>query len=81
MGLIKIQTLKIIFLAYVGTVFKQSTKKSKVLKDLKKSGVSGFSFWAVEPSRKDGKRLRKPHSSGQLISGVLFPWVKIDRLN
>ena len=38
------------------SLFKQLTKKPpKVFKDLKFSGVFGFSFSAVEPTRKGGK--------------------------
>ena len=42
-----------IFLAYLGTLFENLTKKSQSFQDWKTSVVSGFSFWAVEPIRKD----------------------------
>ena len=37
----------------------------------------GFSFWAIEPIPKDRNngKFRKPHSSGKLMSGMLFSWV------
>ena len=42
-----------IFLAYLGRLFENLTKKSQSFQDWKTSVVSGFSFWAVEPIRKD----------------------------
>ena len=58
---IRIEVLKIIVLAYEGTIFKQLTKKKKVL------GISEFSFRVIEPIQKDGKdkKFTKPHFRGK----------------
>ena len=61
-----IQTLKIIYMSYLGKVLESLKKKFKIFKDLKFSGVSGFSFRAIEPTRKVGNdgKFRKPNFNG-----------------
>ena len=50
------------------------SNKIKVFKELNMSGISGFSFWAIEPIHKDGNggKLRKPYFSGKRISEMLL---------
>ena len=77
LGFVAIQAVKIIFLTYQGRVFQIWKRKYKVFKDLKISGVSGFSFWATEPIGKDGNdgKFRKPRFSGKWMSRIQFSWV------
>ena len=46
----------------------------KIFKELNMSGIFRFSFWAIEPIRKDknGGKFRKPHFSGKRINEMLF---------
>ena len=53
LGRVAVQTIKIVFLAYPDRVLQIWKRKYKFFKDLKIPGVSGFSFWAIEPIRKD----------------------------
>ena len=70
LGLIGVQTVNIISLIYVGTIFENL--ESKFI--LRVSGVSELLFWAIEPIRKDGndEKFRKSHFSGKLMNRVLF---------
>ena len=45
-----------------------------IFKELNMSGISRFSFWAIEPIRKDGGggKFRKPHFNGKRITEMLF---------
>ena len=52
-AVLAVQTIKIVFLAYPDRVLQIWKRKHKFFKDLKILGVSGFSFWAIEPIRKD----------------------------
>ena len=60
-------------MSYLGTVLESLTNKIQGFQDSKITGVSGFSFWAIEPIQKDGNdgKFRKPHFSGTLVNGVL----------
>ena len=83
LGLIEIQSLNNIVLAYVNRVFESLKKKINVFKELIISGVSGFYFWVIEPIRKDRNRgiFRKLHLSRKQTAGILFSWVKTDDLD
>ena len=61
-----IQTLKIIYMSYLGKVLESLTKKIENFQRFKFSGVSGFSFRAIEPTRKVGndEKFRKPNFNG-----------------
>ena len=75
MVFVKLRLLKLFFLAYVDKVFGNLKKNKNIFfKDLKYSGVSRFSFWAIEAIRKDGNngKFTKPPFSGKLMSRVLF---------
>lgn len=63
LDLIGAQIVQIIFLTYVGRAFENLNKKINVSIYFKISGVSRFSFWAIDlilKDRNDGKS-RKPH--------------------
>ena len=78
LGLVEVQTVKIIVLAYGGRVSERLTKKFKVFKGSKISGVSVFSSWAIESIRKDrnSKNFTKPCFSSKYMSGCYFRWSK-----
>ena len=52
------------------------SKKVKIFKELKVSGISEFSLLASEPIRIDenSEKFRKPTFSGKRISEMLFHW-------
>ena len=51
--------------------------KIKIFKELNMPGISGFSFWAIEPKDEKGGKFRKPHFSGKWISETIS-WVRND---
>ena len=77
MGLCGIQILKVTYMSYLGDVLSARETKFKVFKDSEIPGVSGFSFWAIEPKEKgrNDRKVRKPQFSHKLMNGVLFSWV------
>ena len=71
-GFTGVETLQTICLVDLKSfVFK---KKLKFFKELNMSGISGFSFWAIERIRKEGNGVifRRPHFSGKRIREMLF---------
>ena len=58
LGLRGIQVLKVTYISCLGKVFESLTNKIQI------SGVSGFSFWAIEPIWKAGNngKFKKPYS-------------------
>ena len=67
MGLIGVETSKVIVLAYVIESLRAWQRKLKVFKDLHFSEVSGFLFWAIDPPQKDENdgKFKNPHFSGK----------------
>ena len=63
-------------MAYLGKGFKSLIDKTQ-RQDSNISGVSGFSFCAIEPIWKSGNDgiIRKLHFIGKLMYGGLFSWV------
>ena len=53
-------------MSYLGKVLESLTKKIENFQRFKFSGVSGFSFRAIEPTRKVGndEKFRKPNFNG-----------------
>ena len=74
LGSCGIPTLEIIYMTYLGKDFDSLAKKAQSFQKIKNFRRFWLFVLSYRKDRNNG-RLRKPHFSGKLMTGMLFSWV------